>query len=138
MTASLHLARAHGQQRLRPIQRLDLTLLVHTEHQGPVRRIQVQSDDVPDFLDEQWIPRQFERLSTMGCSANARQMRWTVFRLRPQACAIARVLQWVASSGVVSKGGIGRPLRNKEESRDRPSLPPNVDRFESTFSGIHD
>src|SRR5581483_9410513 len=31
-----------------------------------------------------------------------RQIRWTVLRLSPQACAIARVLQWVASGGFVS------------------------------------
>jgi hypothetical protein len=37
-----------------------------------------------------------------GCRAKARQMRCTALRLRPLAVAIARVLQWVASAGVVS------------------------------------
>src|SRR6266478_4035453 len=36
MTAALDLARAHRQQRLRAIQRLDLALLIDTEHEGPV------------------------------------------------------------------------------------------------------
>jgi hypothetical protein len=37
-----------------------------------------------------------------GCRAKARQMRWTVLRLSPHAVAIDRVLQWLASEGVVS------------------------------------
>src|SRR6266571_530527 len=37
-----------------------------------------------------------------GCKAKARQMRLTVLRLSPQACAIERVLQCVASAGFVS------------------------------------
>src|SRR5262245_30158299 len=38
-----------------------------------------------------------------GCSAKARQMRCTALRLSPLAVAIDRVLQWVASAGVVSR-----------------------------------
>ena len=55
MTPPLHLARPHRQQRLGPIQGLDLTLLVHTQHQSAVRRIQIQPDDIADFLDEQQV-----------------------------------------------------------------------------------
>src|SRR5262249_7375941 len=38
-----------------------------------------------------------------GCSAKAPQIRCTALRLRPLACAIDRVLQCVASAGVVSR-----------------------------------
>ena len=38
-----------------------------------------------------------------GCSPKARHMRLTVLWLRPVRLAIERVLQWVASSGVVSR-----------------------------------
>src|SRR5574340_742423 len=38
-----------------------------------------------------------------GCRPKARQMRCTVLRLTPLVCAMARVLQWVAWVGVVSR-----------------------------------
>ena len=65
-----------------------------------------------------------------GCNPKARQMRLTVLWLRPQRWAMDRVLQWVASWGVVSNVSIitrstsasvtarGRPLRG---SSDNPS-----------------
>src|SRR5262249_8327662 len=65
MRASLRLTRAHGQQRLRAIQGLDLALLVDAQHQRPVRRIQVQPDNVPDLLNEQGVFRQLEGLGAM-------------------------------------------------------------------------
>jgi len=49
---ALHLSRPHRQKRLRPVQRLDLRLLVGAEHQSLVRRVEVEPDDVPDLLDE--------------------------------------------------------------------------------------
>lgn len=58
----LGLAGAHGQQRLGPVQRLDLRLLVDAEHQGAVGRVEVETDDVSDLLDEQRIGRQLERV----------------------------------------------------------------------------
>ena len=78
MGASGRQARPHRQQRRRAIQRLNLALLVHAEHQGAIRRMQIQPDDVAHFVDEQRILRQLERLGRCGCSANAFQMRATV------------------------------------------------------------
>src|SRR4029077_15353084 len=46
--------------------RLDLALLVNREHQCPVRRIKVETDDVRYLLDELLVVRQFERLGQMG------------------------------------------------------------------------
>ena len=63
--SSLDLAWAHRQQRLRPLQRLDLRLLVHAQNQRIVRWIHVQTDDVANFLDQQRIGRQLERLNPM-------------------------------------------------------------------------
>ncbi len=65
MGSPLHLAGPHRQQRLGPIEGLDLTLLVHTEYERAVGRRQIQPDDVADFLDEQRILRQLEGLGTM-------------------------------------------------------------------------
>jgi hypothetical protein len=66
VSAPLHLAGPHRQQRLRAIQGLNLGLLIHAEHQSPSRRVQVQSHDVSHLLDEQGVPRQFEGLAAVG------------------------------------------------------------------------
>jgi len=52
--------------RLDAIQRLDLALLIHAEHDRLVRRIQVETDDVTDFGDEMRVGAEFERLHAMG------------------------------------------------------------------------
>ena len=59
------LAGLHRQQRLRAVERLDLRLLIDAEHRRMRRRIQIQADDIADFLDEQRIGRQLERLAPM-------------------------------------------------------------------------
>ena len=50
------------QHRCRAIERLDLRLLVHAEHDRGLRRVQVQPDDVPDLVDELRIRGELERL----------------------------------------------------------------------------
>ena len=68
--SSLHLARLHRQQRLRAVERLDLRLLIDAEH-GRVRRgIQIEADDISDFLDEERIRRQLEGLAPMRLQPN--------------------------------------------------------------------
>ena len=85
-------ARTHRQQRRGAIERLDLALLVHAEHQGAIRRMQIQPDDVAHFVDEQRILRQLERLGPMRLQRerfpDARDRRLTqpfVFRQVPGA-----------------------------------------------------
>lgn len=56
-------AEAHRQNRLRPVQRPDLRLLVGTKDQGSFRRVQVQARDVTDLLDEERIFGEFESLA---------------------------------------------------------------------------
>jgi hypothetical protein len=65
----LDLPRSHRQQGLAAIQRLDLRFLVPTEHERAIRRIQIEPDDVPHFVDQDWIAGQFERLAAMGLEA---------------------------------------------------------------------
>src|SRR3972149_10278487 len=50
------------QTRLRAIQRLNLTFLVHAEHQCFLWRIQIQTHHVGQFLQKPGITRQLERL----------------------------------------------------------------------------
>ena len=59
------LARVQGQQRLAAIQRLDLRLLIDAQDKGFVWRTQIEPDNVSDFLNEQRIGRQLERLRAM-------------------------------------------------------------------------
>jgi hypothetical protein len=40
------------QQRLRPVQGLDLRFFIHAQNQSPVRRIQVQADNIADLFHE--------------------------------------------------------------------------------------
>ena len=48
----LDLARAHGKPRLRPIQRLDLALLVDAQNERAFGRRQVQADNIVHLLDK--------------------------------------------------------------------------------------
>jgi len=49
---AFHVAQAHGQDRLRAFQSLDLTFLIDAQHQRLIGGMQIQPDDVADFLDE--------------------------------------------------------------------------------------
>jgi len=53
------------QTRLRTIQRLNLAFLVHAEHQRLLRRIEIKTHHVGQFLQKPGITRQFERLVSM-------------------------------------------------------------------------
>ena len=52
MGAPLDLTGSHRQQRLGSVQSLNLSFLVNTEHQSTVWRVEIQSDDVTDFVNE--------------------------------------------------------------------------------------
>src|SRR5437870_7645608 len=65
VAAALDLSGAHGQQRRSAIQRLNLALLVHTQHQGAVGRVEVKANDVANLVNEQRITAQLEGLAAM-------------------------------------------------------------------------
>ena len=54
------IAQSHRQHRLSALKRLDLAFFVDAQHHGVIRRIQIQSDDVAHFLDEERVVGQFE------------------------------------------------------------------------------
>ena len=66
----------HRQAGLRAIERLDLALLVNTEHESLVRRAHVEADDVGDLFLEQRIVRNLERVLSDAASIRPRA-RWT-------------------------------------------------------------
>ena len=54
------IAQSHRQHRLSALKRLDLAFFVDAQHHGVIRRVQIQSDDVAHFLDEERVVGQFE------------------------------------------------------------------------------
>ena len=97
MGVSLGPARAHRPQRGSAIERLDLTLLTRGQWRGAIRRIQIQRDDIADFLDERRILRELERLDAMGGDAKALQIGAIAVWRMPQCVAKLFVEQWVAA-----------------------------------------
>ncbi len=63
---AFHVAQAHGQQRLGAVESLDLRLLIHAEHHRLIGRVQVETDDVADFLDKEGIRGELERFLPVG------------------------------------------------------------------------
>ena len=51
----------HRQPRLRPIESLNLALLVHAEHQSMFRRIEIQPNHILEFVNKSGIPAKLER-----------------------------------------------------------------------------
>lgn len=62
-------AEAHRQHGLRALERLALALLVHVQHQGVLRRAQVQADHVAQFLDDERVGRELESFAAMRLQA---------------------------------------------------------------------
>ena len=67
----LHVAQAHRQNGLRPVQLLYLALLVDAEDHGLLRGVQIQAEDVPDLLDEKRIGRDLEVALAVGLQAES-------------------------------------------------------------------
>jgi len=55
-----------GQAGLGPFQGLTLALLITTQHQGPVRGLQIQANHVPKLLFEVLVRRELERAGHVG------------------------------------------------------------------------
>ena len=69
--APLHLARPHGQHRLRAVEGLDLALLVDTEHERTLWRVEIKADDVAHLIDEHRVARQLEGLDAVRLQAES-------------------------------------------------------------------
>ena len=89
----------HRQPGLGAVQRLNLALFVGAQHDGVFGRIQIQADDVLQFLGELGIAAELESARQCGFRPWARQMRRTLFSLMPAARAMRARLQWVALAG---------------------------------------
>jgi len=65
VAATLDLSRTQRQQRRGAIQCLNLAFLVYAQNQRTVRWVQVEADDVADFVGEKRIAAELEGLATM-------------------------------------------------------------------------
>jgi hypothetical protein len=54
------IAQTHRQQGLRALQRLHWVLLIDAQHQGMIRRVQIQADDIAHLFDEERIIRELK------------------------------------------------------------------------------
>ena len=59
MGPPLGLAGPQRQQRLGAIERLDLALLIHAQHDSALGRIEIKTDDITHLLDKGRVARQF-------------------------------------------------------------------------------
>ena len=81
-------AQPHRQHRLGALQRLDLALLVHAQHQGLVGRIEVEAHHVAHFLHEERVGGELEALGCGGAAARrARSSAPTVLLEMPVSAA---------------------------------------------------
>ncbi len=62
----------HRQRRLGPVQGLDLALLVHTQHHGVLRRIEVEPDHVNELALELRVGGELERLDQVRLESAGR------------------------------------------------------------------
>ena len=130
----------HRQAGLGAVERLNLALFVHRQHDRMCRRVDVEADHVLQLVGKLRIVGELELADPVRRETRSwlRQMRCTEETLIPVALAIAAAVQWVASPGgspavnsttraitVLSKGGLrdGRVL-----ARSRPYTPACMNR----------
>ena len=109
VSVPLDISETQGQHRLGPIQSLDLGFLIDAQHHRVVGRIEVESHDVPDFLDKEGVGGQFERLSQVRLDAKSENQRRTVVLDRPSASAIRHTLQFSALAGLSCRARLISP-----------------------------
>ena len=100
---ALDVSEPHGQHRLGAVERLHLALLVDAQHQGVVRRVEVQADDVAHLVDEEGVAGELEGFAAVRLQSEGAPDTVDSGGAWPTARAMERRLQWVASVGVSSK-----------------------------------
>src|SRR6266702_3448309 len=109
MGAAFDLSGTHGQQRCGAVERLDLALLVHAEHQRAVRRSEVQAYDVADLFDEQRIAAEVRLAESAGLGHVARgpvrgRFRLALERTRQHLLdLLVAQLAWCAGPGLIQQ-----------------------------------
>ena len=63
---AFQITQPHGQHRLRPAEGLNLRFLVHGQHHGVIRRVQIEAHDVAHLLHEEGIGGELKALLRWG------------------------------------------------------------------------
>ena len=66
MGHALDVAESHRQNRLGAVERLNLALLIHTQHQSVIGRVEIQARNIAYLLDEERIGGEFEGTCATG------------------------------------------------------------------------
>ena len=121
-------AEAHGEDGLSSLESLNRGLFIDREHDGVVGGIEVETDDVADFLDEEGAVGNLEMPLAVGLEADRSNHRWTVLLEIPLWRAMERTLQcepwggwvcravWMTSATRSSSWVRGRPGRSSSWS----------------------
>ena len=132
--AARDLSGPQREHRMGPVERLDLRLLVDREHQRVVGRVEVEPDDVDDFLGELRIPTELEGLEPMRLEVGGLPdlphlpLRDAgVARHQPRAPMGSTGTRSVVSSRMRSTvrrlSTVGRPDRGRSTNPASPSAP---------------
>ena len=130
--------RTQRQQRLGSLERLDLRLLIDTEHDGMGWRMKIETDHVSDFFFGQGIGAELEGLHPMRLEAWACQMRWTVLCETPTRSASSRVLHCASPGGGVRRvratmrallASVSRGGRPERGLSSEPATPSSANRL---------
>ena len=98
-------AELQRQDRLATFKRLDLRLFVDAENEGVIWWIQVQTNNVPDLVNELRIGGQLEMFGAVRLYAEQSEgSRDCAFFERPVVAAAERTVQCVASAGPCRRG----------------------------------
>ena len=129
------IAQAHGQHGLRAFKRVALALLVNAYHQRIIRRVQVQTRDVSQLIDEERIGGKLKALGAMRLYAKEGQIALNAalgdpgggFEIAhtPLCCATARPLMQRGVDSATRSSLIVRGLPGRSSSY-RPAIPPCV------------
>jgi hypothetical protein len=103
VSAQLGQSRTHRQDWLGPVQGLDLALIVGAEDERPLRRIEIQPNDVAHLLHQLRISVQLEGVRTVRLEPEGAPDPQCGGVTETSALAMPRVLHWVALRGVDSK-----------------------------------
>jgi hypothetical protein len=85
-----------------PLECLDLAFLVDAQHQGVIRRVQVQADDVAHLLDEERVVQSLKLVEAMRLQPEDREVAMHGALGQPVGSARLRRDQWVLPLGLLA------------------------------------
>ena len=112
MRDPFNVAEPHGQYRLGALQRLHPALLIHAQHQGFIRRIQIQPDNVTHLFDEERVIGKLEVTRSVWLQAEGApdpmdgRSRQTGFRSQRTATPMRPVFRFASQGSADQRGDL--------------------------------